>query len=100
MGKLLMLAGGQVGGADLGAISAYVVLSAGNQSRVFTVKGSASAPTVSELPAATTLDIQRFRRELADDLPRGGLGMTTPDASWICGVVRTHLKKTEGIDVA
>ena len=99
MAKLLMMAGGQVGGADLGTISAFVVLSAGTQSRVFKVKGIASAPQVTELAAATTLDVQRFKRELVDDLPRGGMGMITPDATWICGVVRAYLKKTEGVDV-
>jgi hypothetical protein len=98
MAKLLMMAGGQVGGAE-GTVSAFVVLSAGTKSRVFKVKGSAASPAITELEAATTLDIQRFRREVVDDLPRGGFGMVTPDSSFVCGIVRAHLKKTEGIDV-
>jgi hypothetical protein len=99
MSKLMMLAGGQVGGGDVGHLSAFVVLSAGTQSRIFKVVGSAAAPVVTELPAATTIDLTRFRRDVVDDLPRGGYGMATPDAAWVCGVVRSHLKKSEGLEV-
>jgi hypothetical protein len=97
--KLLMMAGGQVGAAPSRLLSAYVVLSAGAKSRVFKVHGKEAALSIDELPAQTTFDIRRFQREIVDDLPEAGKGMTKPDADWVCGVVSAHLKKTEGVDV-
>jgi hypothetical protein len=110
VGRLLVLAAGVVkvaqGGAS--AISAYVALSAGTQSRVFHVSGAVDTPRVDELPARTTLDLQRFRSQLQDDLQpalddarargkQAHIELSRPE--WICVFVRDHLKATEGIDV-
>jgi hypothetical protein len=81
-----------------GWVSAYVVLSAGAQSRVFKVQGKMDAPHVDELPAETTIDLKRFQNELKNDLY--GMGVVrAADKDWVCGVVRAHLKETEGIDI-
>jgi hypothetical protein len=108
--KLLVLAGGVVnvpkGGAR--AVSAYVVLSAGAQSRVFRVRGAADAPTVDELPSATTLDIKHFQIELQDELQPAldelraeghpaHIEASRPE--WVTAFVRKHLKDTENVDV-
>jgi hypothetical protein len=94
MAKLLVMAGATASGW----VSAYVVLSAGTQSRVFKVSGKIDAPNVDELPAATTLDVQRFQRELQDDL--FGMGATRAmnaiEKERTCGVVRAHLEQTGG----
>jgi hypothetical protein len=95
-----MMAGGTAPGeaGSAGWVSAYVVLSAGAQSRVFKVLGKMDAPQIDELPAATTLDLKRFQEELKKDLY--GMGVVrTADKDWVCGVVRAHLKTSEGIDV-
>jgi hypothetical protein len=111
MSKLLVLAGGVVKapkGAGIRAISAYVVLSAGRDSRVFRVKGAPDAPVVEEMPTATTLDIRRFQTELQNDLQPAldelrmhghpvYIELSRPD--WVCSFVKRHLKTTEGIDV-
>ena len=100
MAKLLMMAGGTADGdaGSAGWVSAYVVLSAGAQSRVFKVLGTKEAPGVDELPAATTLDLKRFQDEMKEDL--SGMGVVrTADKDWACGVVRAHLKAKDGIDV-
>ena len=89
-------------------MSAYVVLSAGAQSRVFRVRGPASAPTIDELPPATTLDVKHFQVELQEDLQPtldelraeghpAHIELTRPE--WVTAFVRKHLKATEGIDV-
>jgi len=100
MGKLLMVAGRQIGDR----IGAYVVLSAGRMSRVFSVRGTASAPTVTELPAATTIDMRRFEGELEKDLraeagDAGGGAATRPADAVVCGAVKAHLKTSESLDV-
>jgi len=100
MAKLLMMAGGTAPGeaGSAGWVSAYVVLSAGAQSRVFKVVGKIDAPQIDELPAATTLDMKRFQDELKKDLY--GMGVVrNADKDWVCDVVRKHLKASEGIDV-
>jgi hypothetical protein len=110
MSKLMMLAGGiaEPGGGKPGSVSAYVVYSAGHASRLFKVKGPSTAPAVSELAAATTIDLKRFQTELAADLApaldelrkAGGPGaVAAPSDAWVCGVVRAHLKSTEGLEV-
>src|SRR6185436_18529181 len=70
MPSLFVLAAGIVecGPGRPGMLSAYVVLNEGRASRLFKVRGFADAAIVTELDAATTVDIARFRRELADDL--------------------------------
>jgi hypothetical protein len=99
MSKLLMMAGSTATGdaGSPGWVSAYVVLSAGAQSRVFKVLGTADAPQVDEMDAATTLDLKRFQDEVKKDL--SGMGVSrAADKDWVCGVVRAHLKSKEGID--
>jgi len=102
MAKLLVLAGGIVerGAGQPGMVSAYVVLSEGSKSRLFRVRGPTDAPVVTELDAATTVDIARFRRELADDLDpvlaeiraRGGSpSIAVPKPEWVTGIVERHL---------
>jgi len=111
MSKLLVLAGGVVKmpkGGGIRAVSAYVVLSAGPQSRVFRVRGTPDAAVVDEMPAATTLDIRRFQTELQNDLQPAldelrmhghpvHIELSRPD--WVCSFVKRHLKATEGLDV-
>jgi hypothetical protein len=91
MSKLFVMAGATAGSW----VSAYVVLSAGTQSRVFKVTGKTEAPQVDELPAATTLDVKRFQADLQSDLfgmgPARGI-----DKEWVCGVVRAHIEASEG----
>jgi hypothetical protein len=111
MPKLLMVAGGIVepGAGRPGAVSAYVVLSASRTStRIFKVRGPSDRVGVQELPSAITIDLARFQSELHHDLEpsmrdiqlRGGTaGISTPSSAWVCGIVRAHLKKTEGLDV-
>jgi hypothetical protein len=108
--KLLVLASGVVKAPKGGprAVSAYVVLSAGPQSRVFRVRGLADAPKVEELPPATTLDMKRFQGELQEDLQpqldelraeghAAHIELSPPE--WVIAFVRKHLKQTEGIEV-
>jgi hypothetical protein len=106
----MMLSGGivEAGGGHPGAVSAYVVYSAGRESRLFKIKGEATTPGVTELGAATTIDLKRFQSELEQDLAPtlaelrkigAAAGVATPSSTWVCDVVRAHLKKTEGVDV-
>jgi hypothetical protein len=110
MSKLMMLAGGIVeqGGGLPGMASAYVVLSAGRKSRLFKVHGPVDALRVDELPAATTIDLQRFQRELESDLMPlllgaravgGAAAMATPSEESIFDAVRGHLKTHEGFEI-
>ena len=105
-----MLASGVVKAPKGGprAVSAYVVLSAGAQSRVFRVRGAADAPAIEELPPATTLDVKRFQVELQEDLQPtvdelraqghpAHVELSRPE--WVAAHVRNHLKKTENLDV-
>lgn len=110
MGKLLVLASAVVTIPKQGprAVSAYVVLSAGLQSRIFHVRGSADTPAVEELPRETTLDSNQFERQLHEDLQPtleelriyghpAHVEFLRPE--WLTTCVRDHLKTTEGIDV-
>jgi hypothetical protein len=110
MGKLLVLAGGIVepGKGREATVSAYVAFSAGRQSRLFRVNGPATAAKVTELEAATTVDPRRFQRELEEDLAPAlqalrvqgePVHITRPKDAWVTGLVRDHLKASEGIDV-
>jgi hypothetical protein len=106
----MMLAGGiveQSGGLP-GMASAYVVLSAGRKSRIFKVHGTIGALVVDELPAATTIDLQRFQRELESDLmplllgaraTGGEAALGTPSEESIFDAVRRHLKTNEGFEI-
>ncbi|MDB4998580.1 MAG: hypothetical protein JWM74_6012 [Myxococcaceae bacterium] len=98
-----MLAGGMVepGGGEPAMLSAYVVLAAGINSRVFKVKGSASAPHVVELSPATTIDMGAFERQVEGDLAPllvagrmadNAVSLATPDDVWMCDLVRDHIK--------
>jgi hypothetical protein len=107
MSKLLMVAGRQVQGSDGKVrLGAYVVLSAGRMSRVFSVRGAATDLRVEELPSATTIDMRRFESEIDRDLgagegPPSGAAVTSsrpPDAV-VLAAVRAHLKKAENLDV-
>ncbi len=90
------------------AVSAYVVLSAGHVSRIFKVEGTLAKAAVSELEAATTVDIKRFQRDLEVDLEAAleeermhGAPVhveRAPEAE-VYALVRNHLKSTEGLDV-
>jgi hypothetical protein len=108
--KLMVLASGVVKAPKGGprAVSAYVVLSAGAQSRVFRVRGLADAPKVEELPPATTLDMKRFQVELQEDLQpqldevraEGHAVHIEPSRpEWVTAFVRKHLEDTEGLHV-
>jgi len=110
MGKLLMLAGGIVepGQGREATVSAYVAFSAGRQSRLFRVNGPSSAVKVTELQAATTVDTRRFQRELEEDLEPALVALrvhgepvhiTRPKDAWVTGLVRDHLKASEGLDI-
>ena len=103
----MMLAGGIVepGGGSPGSLSAYVVLSAGHASRLFKIRGPANATEVTELASATTIDLQRFKRELEEDLQPsieevrklgGAAGIAQPNADWVCQLVAAHVEKLEG----
>lgn len=105
-----MLAGGIVepGVGQPGAVSAYVAFNAGRASRLFKVSGSLGAPAVLELDAATTIELNRFRREVAADVApalaaierAGGAGaVAEPSARWVTDVVRRWLATTEGVEV-
>lgn len=106
-----MLAGGIVepGAGMPGGVVAYVAVSGGTKgSRLFRLDGPASAPTVTELPPATTIDLGRFdhdaQRELAPALRAieslgGKAAITRPAPAWVCGRIRAHLKDTENLDI-
>ncbi|HEY1692919.1 MAG TPA: hypothetical protein VGG39_12200 [Polyangiaceae bacterium] len=110
MAKLLVLAAGvvKVPKGGIRAVSAYVVLSAGAQSRVFRVRGTADVPVIEELPPATTLDVKHFQGTLQEDLQPAvdqlraeghpaHVELARPE--WLAGHVRKHLKDHEGLDV-
>lgn len=94
----------EAGAGRAGAVSAYVVLSAGHASRIFKLRGDTASPEVSELPAATTVDLGRFQDEVKGDLEpmlaerrRAGVAaaVTTPKATWVVGLVEAHLAGRE-----
>jgi hypothetical protein len=104
MPSLLVLTAGIVecGAGRPGMLSAYVVLNEGRASRLFKVRGFADTAIVTELDAATTIDISRFRRELADDLEpliaelraQGSApSITVPKPEWVTGIVERYLRR-------
>src|SRR5262245_27934881 len=106
-----MLVGGIVepGAGAPGAVISYVAVGGGaSGSRLFKVSGPASAPAIEELPPAITVDLARFdaeaQRELAPAVlvieARGGkAAIAKPSAAWVCGQVKSYLKKSEGLEV-
>ena len=106
-----MLAGGivETGAGMPGAVIAYAAVSGGTKgSRLFRVDGPASAPVVTELPPATTIDLGRFdhdaQRELtpavrAIESLGGKAAITRPAPAWVCARVKAHLKATENLDI-
>ena len=106
-----MLAGGIVepGAGASGAVVAFVAVSgAPFGSRLFRVEGPASAPSVREIEAATTIDLGRFDREAQEELApavaeivaRGGVAsVARPSPAWVAGHVRAHLERTEGLHI-
>ena len=107
-----MLAGGIVepGGGSPGGAVAFVAVSVGvGGSRLFKVEGPADAPSIRELPGATTIDLGRMQRDVQQELGPvvetiralgGHAAIARPSPSWVCGKVREHLKASEGIDLA
>ena len=104
-----MLAGGLVesGAGQPLALSAYVAVSLGRESRLFKIAGSLPKPSVVELPSATTVDLGRFQEELREDLRpalervrvgQGVAAITAPSSKWVCGILREHLVASEGVD--
>jgi hypothetical protein len=106
-----MLVGGIVepGAGQPGAVIAYVAVSLGALgSRLFKVEGSASAPEVTELDAATTVDLSQFDREAQNQLnpavrailaTGGQASIARPSPEWVCAQVRRRLQATEGLVV-
>ena len=106
MGKLFMLAGGIVepGSGQPGRVSAFVAFNPRpTVSRLFKVRGPATAPEVVELPSATTVDLGAFRREVATELEPelerirslgGASAIAQPRADWVTEVVKRHLRAT------
>lgn len=98
-----MLAGGIVdpGGGRSGSVSAYVAYNPSpGTSRLFKVHGSTDAPEITELEAATTIDLGRFKQELKQDLEpalegiraQGGTAaIATPKAEWVTEFVQRFL---------
>ena len=111
MSKLFVLAGGIVepGAGRAGRVSAFVAYNPrAGVSRLFKVQGPTNAPSVSELPSATTIDLGQFRAELASELQPaideitahgGTAAIAQPKAEWVSDVVRKHLQRVEGVDV-
>jgi len=109
MPKPIMLAAGIVepGAGSPGAVVAFVAVNFGvDGSRLFKVAGPTTAPTVEELPGATTVDLGRFNRELEQELQPavdaivalgGAAAITRPASDWVCQQVRSHLDEAEGI---
>lgn len=94
MSKLFFL-GGMVSTDADPVVSAYVVVSEGQKSRMYRVSGPMRAPTVADTGAGTTFDSQRFQRESAADLDGRG-PLREVDPSWACEVVRVHLRRDLG----
>jgi hypothetical protein len=88
MGNLIMIAGGTASGV----VSAYVVQSAGLKSRLFRVRGRQDNAGVTELPSATTIDIQRFEQEVRADLGvAAAAALEKPRSEWVCKLVVQHI---------
>jgi hypothetical protein len=105
MAKPHVLASGIVepGAGSPGAVVAFVAVNFGvDGSRLFKLSGPANAPKIEELAAATTVDLGRFTRELAQELQPaleaiqqlgGTAAITQPSREWVCARVLEHLEK-------
>jgi hypothetical protein len=103
MGKFYMLAGGMVepGAANPGAVSAFVAYNPSSSvSRLFKVEGPADKPRVLELPAATTVDLGRFRTQVHEELGPvvstivaggGTSSIVSPKADWVNAIVQEYI---------
>ncbi|MEO7111824.1 MAG: hypothetical protein ABI183_15385 [Polyangiaceae bacterium] len=72
-------------------------------SRIFKVRGAAASPQVTELPSATTIDLQRFQREVSSEVEPmlessraidAPAALTTPPDATLIDAVRAHLEKS------
>ncbi len=85
-------------------ITGFVVVSQKkNGSRIFKVRGAAASPQVTELPSATTIDLQRFQREVSSEVEPmlessraidAPAALTTPPDATLIDAVRAHLEKS------
>ncbi len=103
-----MLAGGLVQPTSgvPGAVVAYVAMSATLEgSRMFKLEGRPDSPTVTELPAATTIDLNKMHKDVARELEPavhavqaagGNAAVSRPDGEWAAKLVRAHLEAADG----
>jgi len=85
-------------------ITGFVVVSMKKSgSRIFKVRGAAASPQVTELAPATTIDLQRFQREVSSEVEPmlessraidAPAALTTPLDSTLIDAVRAHLEKS------
>ncbi|HEX7667127.1 MAG TPA: hypothetical protein VF407_21500 [Polyangiaceae bacterium] len=102
-GRMMVLASAGVEAAgNAPFVTGFVVVSEKLGSRVFKVSGPAPAPTVTELPPATTIDLARFQRQVSNDVEplleaKRDVGeaaaMTTPADEVFTDAVTAHLQK-------
>lgn len=95
-----MLAGGIVEPASdaPGRVCAIVAYNPSpSVSRLFKVSGPANEPAVAELPAATTVDLGRFRTEVRSELEQSGAAgeIVSPEADWVHAIVQKHLDASD-----
>jgi hypothetical protein len=97
MSKLLVMAGGQILQGDGRWICAFVALSAGRKSRIFRVQGQPKSLIIQELEAETTVDISRFKQEVADTLALvdSQEQVQKPDTGWVCSLVQQYLDNSQ-----
>ncbi len=105
-GRFMVMASASVEGLDAGEgpfITGFVVVSEKKVgSRIFKVKGSAASPQVTELPSATTIDLQRFQREVSSEVEPmlessraidAPAALTTPPDATLIDAVRAYLER-------
>jgi hypothetical protein len=71
-------------------------------SRIFKVRGAAASPQVTELAPATTIDLQRFQREVSSEVEPmlessraidAPAALTTPPDATLIDAVRAYLER-------
>jgi len=106
--RFMVMASASVDGVDASSdgpfITGFVVVSEKKKgSRIFKVRGAAASPQVTELAPATTIDLQRFQREVSSEVEPmlessraidAPAALTTPPDSTLIDAVRAHLEKT------